>query len=63
MFNEIIAVEIKDGRIFIDDQAQGLERDDQERVLLLPRAGRRSARRRRKLSNGEPYPDRPSGLP
>lgn len=60
MFNENIAVEIKDGRIFIDDQDQGLERDDQERVWLLTRAGRRSARRRRKLSNGEPYPDRPT---
>lgn len=34
MLNENIAVEIKDGRIFIDNQDQGLERDDQEHMRL-----------------------------
>ncbi|WP_199084483.1 hypothetical protein [Bosea sp. ASV33] len=37
MLNESIAVEIKDGRIFIDDQDQGLERDDQEHMRLTAR--------------------------
>ncbi|SFC22821.1 hypothetical protein SAMN05428997_10533 [Bosea sp. CRIB-10] len=38
MLNENIAVEIKDGRIFIDEQDQGFERDDQEHMRLTARA-------------------------
>ncbi len=42
MLNDSVAVEIKDGKIFIDGQDQGLERDDQEHMRLTVRGLRKA---------------------